>query len=327
MISIVVCTFNGATRIFSCLSSLISQVWTVPFEILVVDNASSDDTTAEVQEYFRTEYPLGDWKVLQEPNPGLLNARLKGMSAAKYEWVLFCDDDNVLFPDFLAICQELLEGDRKLGVLGSHGIPEIQGKTPAWFEEYASSYALGPQLKSSNPKRHLDYVYGACSCYRKKSLLELFENGFSPVLSDRKGNQLISGGDVEWCALMQLLGYRIAYSPRLKFYHQIPASRLSWDYYLRLKEGISLGAGLLFPYHYFFENSVRFPIAFQLAYLRETIKAGLLYFKYRIKWKGNPSTLENQLAYRILETKFKSFRRNRSVSTQHYKQILKYFGS
>lgn len=327
MISIVVCTFNGATRILPCLDSLISQETNLPFEILVVDNASSDGTSDKVQTYFETEFQEGDWKVLQESNPGLLHARLKGMFEAKYEWVLFCDDDNLLFSDFLATCQELLEQDRKLGVLGSHGIPEIQGDIPAWFEEYASSYALGPQLKNLNAKRHLDYLYGACSIYLKSPLLSLIKEGFQSSLSGRKKDELCSGDDVEWCALMQLLGYRIAYSPRLKFYHKIPERRLSWEYYLKLKEGITSGAGLLFPYYYYYENSVHLPITFQLYYLRETATAGLLYLKYRIKWKGNPSTPENQLAYRILETKFRSFRRNRTLAFKHYKQILKYFDS
>lgn len=147
MISIVVCTFNGATRILPCIDSLISQETNLPFEILVVDNASSDDTSDKVQKYFRAEYPLGDWKVLQESNPGLLNARLKGLSEAKYEWVLFCDDDNLLFSDFLATCQELLEEDRKLGVLGSHGIPEIRGKLQLGLKSTLPAMPSGLNLK------------------------------------------------------------------------------------------------------------------------------------------------------------------------------------
>lgn len=327
MISIVVCTYNGASRILPCLDSLITQQNAPPHEILVVDNASIDETADLVEKCLKDKFSDGDWKVLKESKSGLLHARLKGLEESKYDWVLFCDDDNVLFPDFLSVCQKLLIKGSKLGVLGSHGIPEFENKKPEWFDSYSSSYAVGPQLKNTNLRRHLDYVYGASSIYRKKGLLELFSSGFLPILSDRKGNLLVSGGDVEWCALMQLLGYQIAYSPRLKFYHQIPQRRLTWDYYLKLKKGITSGAGLLFPYHYFFESTIHNPVAFRWAYLKETAKAGLLFLKYSILWKGKPSSPENQLAYLILGTKFRSFKENRRVAIRHFKQICRHFGT
>ena len=327
MISVVICTFNGKSRISSCLTSLVAQENAPEFELVVVDNGSTDDTGGYVQEFLSENFSSRNWKLVVEVKPGLLQARIKGLKEANYNWVLFCDDDNVLFPDFLNTCQELLKKNKKIGVLGSHGIPEIVTDKPDWFDTYSSSFAVGPQLTDKSQKRHLDFVYGACSIYLKQPLLQLFEKGFAPVLSGRKQASLSSGDDVEWCALMQLLGYQIAYSPRLKFYHQIPESRLTWEYYLTLKKGITSGAGLLLPYHFFFQKTIHHPLAFRWAYFKEKVKAGLLFLKYRVLWKGKPSSPENQLAYLILETKYRSFRENKSLAIRHFNQICRHFGA
>lgn len=326
MISIVVCTHNGKERIGPCLASLIGQENPPEYEILVVDNASSDGT-GEMVRTSLASFSADSWNVIYEEKPGLLNARLAGLRAARYDWVLFCDDDNVLFPDFLFQCQKVLSQNSRIGVLGSLGIPEFLGPKPDWFERYSSSYAVGPQLRDDQGGKYLVYVYGACSFYRKKPLLNLFKKGFKPVLSGRKGKEMSAGDDVEWCWLMQLKGYNVAYSPKLRFTHQLPASRLTWDYYLQLKRGISSSAGLLSTYSYFTSSSVHPFFGLVFSYWVQTLKAGLLYWKYRIRWKGNPSKPEDQLSFAILESKFDAFRKQRGLAFAHYRQLQRYFGA
>ncbi|MBS4070977.1 MAG: glycosyltransferase family 2 protein [Algoriphagus sp.] len=327
MISIVVCTHNGRDRLGACLHAIVSQENPPAFELIVVDNASTDHTGDWAEEKLKTITPKIQWKVIHEPKPGLLYARLAGLRAAHFEWVLFCDDDNILFPDFLYQSSQVLSKNWRVGVLGSHGIPEFLGPKPDWFDRYASSYAVGPQLGGNEEKRQLVFVYGACSIFRKNPLLNLFKKKFNPIISDRIGKELISGGDVEWCWLMQLLGLKVAYSPKLLFTHQLPASRLTWDYYLQLKRGISSSAGLLSTYSYFTSSSVHPLLGFVWYYSIQTLKAGLLYLKYRVQWKGNPSKPEDQLSYTILEAQFAAFRQQRGPAFTHYRQLLRYFGA
>jgi glycosyltransferase involved in cell wall biosynthesis len=327
MISIVVCTYNGKSRIEPCLVSLISQVNAPEYELLVVDNASTDQTENFIRDYLDSGFPQGDWKLLHESKAGLLHARIRGLNEAKFDWVLFCDDDNVLFPDFLVQCQKVLSKNSSIGVLGSQGIPDFSGSKPEWFDRYASSYAVGPQ-PGSNPRAGLlAYVYGACSVYRKKPLLDLFHKGFKPVLSGRKEGEMSSGDDVEWCALMQLLGFSIAYSEKMKFHHQLPASRLTWEYYLLLKQGISGSAGLLFSYQFYFGNKIRSSSIFKIKYWKSLTSSWLLFQKYRIRWNGNPQSPEDQLAYTILEARMKAFSNQRNRALSHFNQLEKYFGA
>ena len=84
MISIVVCTHNGKDRIEACLSSLIAQENPPEYEILVVDNASSDGTGNRVKTHLDSFFSFGAWKLILEDKPGLLYARLAGLRAARY---------------------------------------------------------------------------------------------------------------------------------------------------------------------------------------------------------------------------------------------------
>lgn len=327
MISIVVCTFNGKSRLSSCLKSLVSQEVAPEYEIIVVDNASTDGTSEYANDFFNMPKLSTSWSIVNEPKPGLVHARLAGLHAAQYDWVLFCDDDNVLFPDFLFHCHNLIAKNPKIGVLGSHGIPEFLGTKPEWFDRYASSFAVGPQLKDNEKSRHLSHVYGACSIFQKKPLLDILNKGFGPVLSGRKGAEMSSGDDVEWCWLMQLMNFQVAYSKKLKFNHQLPASRLTWEYYLRLKRGISSSAGLLSSYEFYFLNSFKSSLFFKFWFSFRLIRSVLLYWKYRILWKGNPKNPQDQLSYAILESQMISYLSQGSVAYSHFNQLKRYFGS
>lgn len=327
MISIVVCTHNGKERIGPCLASLTAQENPPKYEILVVDNASSDGTGEMVKTYLGSSFPSEAWSLIQEGDQGLLNARLAGLRASRYEWVLFCDDDNVLFPDFLFQCQQFLSQNPGIGVLGSLGIPEFLGPKPDWFDRYFSSYAVGPQQVENPDAKQLVHVYGASSVYRKSPILDLFQKGFKPALSGRKGKKMSAGDDVEWCWLMQLMGYKIDYSPKLQFTHQLPASRLTWEYYIRLKKGISGSAGLLSAYTYYFSASFRPIVGFVFHYFSKTLKSVLLYGKYWARWRGKPSKPENQVSFAILEFQMWAYFRQGKSAITHFRQLKKHFGA
>lgn len=325
-ISIVVCTFNGAERISNCLSSLVHQEKAPKYEILVIDNASTDGTD-EVVRTSLSSFSAGNWQVINENKAGLLYARLAGLKASRYEWVLFCDDDNSLFPDFLFKCEQAISLNSQIGVLGSIGIPEFLGTKPNWFDRYASSYAVGHQFGVSEKDDVLGFVYGACSVYRKNPLLNLFEKGFKPVLSGRKGKEMTAGDDVEWCWLMQLLGYKVTYHTELHFTHQLPASRLNWEYYIRLKRGISSSASLLSAYTYFTTPSFKSFLGYVVNYILRTFKAALLYMKYRIRWGSSPIRPEDQLSLAILESQVNSYFKHSRQAFTHFRQLQRYFGA
>jgi GT2 family glycosyltransferase len=95
-ISVVIPTRNRAQKLRRTLDGLCAQsVPAAAFEVVVVDNASSDDTRATVGGYLDR---AAHWKYLREPKPGAAAARNSGIRASQGEIVLFLDDDVVPDP-------------------------------------------------------------------------------------------------------------------------------------------------------------------------------------------------------------------------------------
>lgn len=84
-ISVVVCTRNRSAQLATCLQSLLSLQYPF-FEIIVVDNAPSDDATAQLVAHLPVRY-------VREDRPGLNWARNRGIAAAQHGIVAFTDDD------------------------------------------------------------------------------------------------------------------------------------------------------------------------------------------------------------------------------------------
>jgi len=232
-ISIVICCYNSELRLPETIEYLSKQILPVDFkwEIIVVDNNSKDRTL----EFAQTELNRYDStrirsKVIRESQAGLSFARQCGIKDSKFEYVLFCDDDNWLSPLYLAKAFKIMEDNKKIGVLGGTGYPHFESKSkPAWFDTYTQIYALGDQgLSSGDVTAEKGYVYGAGMLIRKTALESININ--DSILLDRVGKKLSSGGDIELCLKIVCNGYQVWWEKELGFEHFIPDSRLSLTY-------------------------------------------------------------------------------------------------
>jgi glycosyltransferase involved in cell wall biosynthesis len=233
-VSVIICAFNSASRLPKTLNALKTQL--VPpggWDLIVVDNASDDDTVRVCREKWAgSDISMN---LVREERPGLSYARHAGISISSREYFCFVDDDNHLCPDYLAEALEIMETHGDIGVLGGLGLPVTDGNVPAWIWKGWQSHAVGPQgANEGYVDNGRGFVYGAGMVVRRKAWDELADAGFESVLSDRSGKALSSGGDVEMCFALRILDWKIYYSPRLSFSHFMPADRLSWDYCQRL---------------------------------------------------------------------------------------------
>jgi glycosyltransferase involved in cell wall biosynthesis len=329
-ISIVVCTHNSARRIEPALKALfqLEQPEGVMLELIIVDNASTDGTGEHCVEIANQAGYTGSFKVVQEPQPGLNHARLKGLFTSSYEWVLFCDDDNELFPDYIVRATSSLICGEQLGALGGCGIPRFEGQKPDWFDRYSHSFAVGPQAAADGliPERPAE-LYGAGCLFRKQPLLALFKQGFATVLTDRKGKQLVSGGDVEWCYLIQLAGYSLGYNSSMKFYHYMPDGRMQWEYYLRLKTGITSGAAKLTGYHCLFKNRKASLLQFGIAYLTGTLRSTQQWLQFRILKLLAPGRYAHEIAdigKAVTSARMKAYWSDCIPSFQHFQKLKRF---
>jgi glycosyltransferase involved in cell wall biosynthesis len=103
-ISVVVAVRNGAPSIQQCLWSILRQTASCPLEIIVVDDASTDDTRSQVTAIADSRVRL----VELAENQGVSAARNIGVAAASHAWVAFNDHDDVWLPDKLELQLQLL---------------------------------------------------------------------------------------------------------------------------------------------------------------------------------------------------------------------------
>ena len=234
-VTVIICCYNSAPRIGETLSALAMQRFHSPvaWEILLVDNASTDDTaerSRRIWDAFDTGIGL---RVVHEPAAGQVNARKKGIREADYSYLLFCDDDNWLSPDYIQQAYDILTGDEGIAACGGRGIPVFETAKPAWFDKYEEAFATGSQELNSENGRIIS-LYGAGMAIRKKALDELFQSDFEMMTGGRTGKNLGSADDIELSYALVLKGYRLVYSADLTFRHYLPKERLTSEYLMRL---------------------------------------------------------------------------------------------
>lgn len=237
-VSVIICCYNSANNILSVLEHIeLQQGVSFPLEVVVVNNNSKDDTATVVKKFIKESNI--DVKLVFESKPGLMYAREKGLNESKYEFIQFCDDDNLLSSNYIFTTYNILNDDPLVAACGGKGIAQIKDKEePSWFKKYSRAYAVGSQLK--NPQDHL---YGAGMAIRYSALENIYKKGFKSFLTGRKGGVLLAGDDGELVLALMLSGYKLKASDNIYFHHIIPEGRLDIEYLLKLHEGF----GMMYP--------------------------------------------------------------------------------
>ena len=331
-LSIVICTHNGKDRLGLVLEHINSLHIpdNLSWEVLVVDNASTDDTSSWITNLNSTHDFYFDISLVQEFQLGLNIARLAGARIAKYDWLLFCDDDNLLDSNYVQIWFEVITTYQNLGAVGGRGIAVINDTIPDWFNNFAHSYAVGPQFEKTGFVGQGIALYGAGLFVLKTPILKIINAGFKMVMADRESGKLTSGGDLEWCYLLQLAGLHLYYDERMIFEHQINSKRLHWDYYIQLKSGIASGVGLLESYHFIFKRGYKSTFFFILHYLYKITFSTLIFYSFWIKSKIfsiHKIDDKNSLGLSILQSKASSYISKFRSSFKHYRSLKNVFNA
>lgn len=130
VVSVVLCTWNRAALLDGALTALVSQHDAPPHEILVVDNASPDDTAAVIQRYAE-RFP--HVRPIYEARPGLSFARNAAVRDARGSVVAFTDDDVRVNPDWVAELAEAFIRWPAAACVGGPVLPQWPEPVPAWL--------------------------------------------------------------------------------------------------------------------------------------------------------------------------------------------------
>jgi glycosyltransferase involved in cell wall biosynthesis len=250
-VTIIICCFNSSKRLPQTLKHLVQQKVpeNIPWQVVVVDNASTDNTE-EIALAYKLDFceKKIDYSIVKQSKAGLSAARHKGLEVAKYDYLLFCDDDNWLQEDYVYTAYTIMKQDPEVAVLGGRSTGAFEENPPEWFIRFEKAYAIGKQFETSGDITQCGALWGAGCIYRKQALEYLFANDFTQLLSDRIGNKVISGGDHELCIALRLAGYKLYYDERLVFTHYMISSRLNWEWYLNFIKNGSISSMFFDPY-------------------------------------------------------------------------------
>lgn len=259
-ISIVVCCYNSSLRLQLTLSHLANQKTNLPFEIIVIDNASTDDTFLEAQKIWNLFDTAITFRIIKESKAGLCNARSRGVKEAVYEFIVFCDDDNWLDENYIDLAYNFLKENRMYAAIGGacEAVFENGTLVPEWFEDFKNDYAIGTQgIKGNITNR--GYLWGAGITFRKSIYEKCINNSLPSLLADRNGKELSSGGDSEICFRFIILGYQLYYTNELKLKHFITPDKLTINYRNKLLVGFEDSKEIINKYKFY------------LAYVSKTI--------------------------------------------------------
>lgn len=229
-ISAVICTHNRVGYLSRAIASLVDQ--TLPreyYEILIVDNRSTDDTKRVVLDEFAH---VSNLRYLYEPVLGLNPARNAGWTYATGQYVTYLDDDATAYPYWLENILDVFEIVKpRPGCVGGKIEPIWEAPRPPWLSD-RMTYCLGALDWSNTPVvlKGNQWLGGGNLAF-PRCLLE-DAGGFEPGFG-RVGNRLLSNEDLLIQHRLERKGYCRFYHPQISIRHYIPASRLTKRWFIR----------------------------------------------------------------------------------------------
>jgi glycosyltransferase involved in cell wall biosynthesis len=199
--SIIIPTFNGASRIGNCLEALLQQTAGQDVEILVVNDGSTDNTVDAVGRY-------SGIRLITQSNAGPAAARNRGALEAKGTLILFTDDDCVPTPEWLAAMKKPFEDPDVVGAKGVYR--SRQRSLAARFVqiEYEDRYRL---MEGCN---RIDFIDTYSAGFRRDRFLEV--NGYDLSFP------VACAEDVELSYRMSARGWIMKFAPSAIVYHTHP---------------------------------------------------------------------------------------------------------
>ncbi len=255
-VTCVICCHNSAQRLPETMRHLSAQKTSAGtrWEVLIVNNASTDDT-AEVARRHWTGPASVPLRIVAEPQPGLSHARVRALAEAKGEIISFIDDDNWVCADWVEKVANFMAAHPEVGALGGYNTAVSDQPFPPWFEKYRRYFAVAGDGVVEGDITDTDrMLVGAGFSLRKAAAEQLERDGFSYSLLGRNGRAMSSGEDQELCLALQLSGWRLWYTRDISLQHFIPQNRQNMTYVRALLRGIGRSSVMIDPYLFLVEQ-------------------------------------------------------------------------
>ncbi|HZN07387.1 MAG TPA: glycosyltransferase family A protein, partial [Pyrinomonadaceae bacterium] len=234
-VSVVIPTYNRSALLRNAVDSVLAQDTQVPFEIVIVDNNSQDDTAAVVRSLLDAH--RGRLRYVVEREQGNAHARNCGVETATAGIIAFIDDDVTVASNWLTSLKQALDARQDLSFVGGKVLPQWNGAPPSWVTpEHWAPLALldyGPDefvIAGKSPRGLLT----ANIAFRRSVFEEV--GRFSPHLQ-RVKDFIGSMEDTEFLMRVCRSGKQGMYLPQMIASAPVDLERLNKSYHRRWHTG------------------------------------------------------------------------------------------
>jgi hypothetical protein len=207
LISVVLCTRNRAKTLSACLAALACLVLDVPFELVIVDNGSTDNTAAILAAFALAQ--AGLVMLINEPRMGVSRAKNAGIQAARGNIIVFTDDDCYPTPDYLIAVMRCFQDDR-IAYLGGRILLHDPADLPITIQPLDH-----PVFLPANSYLQPGVIHGANFAFRR----QVFERVGAFDVHLGPGTRVKGAEDIDLLQRACTAGFCGLYSPEPTVYH------------------------------------------------------------------------------------------------------------
>jgi glucosyl-dolichyl phosphate glucuronosyltransferase len=230
MFSIIVPTFNRASLCVSAVQSVLVQDANVSYEVIVVDNNSTDETRERIQALCRQAPEKV--RYVFERRQGASAARNAGIAAARGDIIACIDDDVVVQPGWLCALTDVYRTHPDAWCVGGRIVLALPEVLPRWFHRRShvmTSYLGRLDLGDATiERRYPNEIFGGNFTVRREALdlVGFFDTALGPVAGRR-----IQSEETDLCWRIQQAGRAVYYCGAAVVAHVVPAARLTKQYF------------------------------------------------------------------------------------------------
>jgi len=223
-ISIIIVNWNSSAYLYDCLNSIYSNAINYPFEVIVVDNCSSDNSVEMVKHNFPSVN-----LVCNTSNYGFAKANNIGIKCSDGEYICFVNSDVKILDNCVNALCHLLDSNKDIGIVGPKILfPNLEWQRscmgfPTLWNQFCCALKLDTFLpwkdifgtfmfkyRDLDTTTEVDVINGCFWLVRKDAII------WVGLLDER---YFIYGEDIDWCKRFHQASWKVVYFPHVSSIH------------------------------------------------------------------------------------------------------------
>lgn len=227
-VSVVIVSYNVAELLKNCLQSIFKYTSGLTFEVIVVDNASTDDSVEILKSFQQNNF-----KLIESPeNGGFSKGNNLGISQAKGKYILLLNPDTLLVENTVKAMFDWMEAHQDYAVAScqlldsEQNITSTGGYFPTLPKVAAWAFFLDDILKLPSYHPEMGPFHKNKTVYQKEFDPDWVTGAFFMVRAEatKKAGVLdeeffLYGEELEWCMRFKQMDWKVGYTPVTKIVH------------------------------------------------------------------------------------------------------------